>query len=195
MATLTELLGDAYREGMTLEEVEAALANCDILTRTAAENLAAQRTAATQRLLNTANKKLSDAQKEKTTADNSLADALARIGVLEENEKVSQRTASIATTKASLIAQGYSEALASETAEAMVDNDMAKVLANQGKFLAEKTQAIRDELLQGTKPPAGGGSGTGGIDYKAAKEAALQAGNDLEYLRLSRLEAEQTSEK
>ena len=33
MASLKELLGDAYKEGMTLEEVEAALAERDLVDR------------------------------------------------------------------------------------------------------------------------------------------------------------------
>ena len=38
----------------------------------------------------------------------------------------------------------------------MEDNDLAKIIENQGKFLASKTQAIKDELLKDTKPPVTG---------------------------------------
>jgi len=71
-----------------------------------------------------------------------------------------------------------------------VDGNTAVVLANQGKFLEAKTQSLKDELLRGTLPPAAGGSGPGTIDYARAKADAMQAGDDLEYLRLCRVEAE-----
>ena len=189
---LRTLLGASYKDGITVEEINAALAERDLIDKTEAEKLATNRSAATQRLLDAANKKLAEATKKGNDTGTELADALARIATLEATTKEAERTASIAATKASLIAQGYDDALAGETATAMADNDMAKILENQGKFLAAKTQAIKDELLKGTKPPAGGGSGSGGVDYTAAKSKAIQDGNDLEYLRLCREEAEQT---
>lgn len=192
---LKTLLGDAFKEGMTLEEVETALATRDLVDRSEAENLANNRAAATKRLLDAANKKLAEATKKSTDTGTELTNALERIANLENATKEAERKASIAATKATLIAQGYDETLAAETATAMADNDMAKIIENQGKYLASRTQAIKDELLKGTKPPAGGGSGAGGVDYTAAKEKALQAGNDLEYLRLCREEAEQTTEE
>ena len=192
---LRTLLGAGYKDGITVEEIEAALADRDLLDRSEAEKMVTSRNAATQRLLDAANKKLAEATKKGTETGTELADALARIATLEATTKEAERTASIAATKASLIAQGYDDALAGETATAMADNNMAKILENQGKFLAARTQAIKDELLKGTKPPAGGGSGSGKVDYDAAKAKAVQEGNDLEYLRLCREEAEQTAQE
>ena len=191
---LKKLLGADYKDGMTLEDVNAALANRDFMDKSEAEKLANNRAAATKRLLDAANLKLAEANKQGATTGSDLATALARIETLENENKAAKRDASIATTKASLIAQGYDDALANETAIAMVDGDMAKILENQGKFLTSKTQAMKDELLKGTRPPAGGGSGTG-RDYTAAKNKALAEGNDLEYLRLSREEAELNQQK
>ena len=192
---LRTLLGAAYKDGITIEEINAELAGRDLLDRSEAEKMAVSRSAATQRLLDAANKKLEAATKKSTDTGTELADALARIATLETANKAAERNASIAATKASLIAQGYDEALATETATAMADNDMAKILENQGKFLTARTQAIKDELLKGTKPPAGGGSGSGTVDYNAAKAKAIQDGNDLEYMRLCREEAEQNAQK
>lgn len=192
---LKTLLGDAYKEGMSHEEIDAALADRDLIDKSEAETLANNRSAATKRLLDQANKKLAEAQKKGVDAGNENAALLERINALEERDKENTRQANIATHKASLIALGYDETLATETATAMVDNDTAKVIVNQGKFQAAREKALKEELMNNTGNPAGGGSASGGVDYAAAKAKAAQEGNDLEYLRLCREEAEQTSEK
>ena len=54
---------------------------------------------------------------------------------------------------------GYSEALATETAKAMVSGDTEKVFANHAKFIAEKEKNLRAEMLKSTPaPPAGEGN-------------------------------------
>ncbi len=192
---LKTLLGDAYKEGMSHEEIDAALADRDLIDKSEAETLATNRAAATKRLLDQANKKLAEATKKSNDAGAENANLLERINALEERDKENTRQATIAQHKASLIGLGYDDALATETATAMVDNDMAKIIVNQGKFQAAREQAMKEDLMKNTENPAGGGSGAGGVDYAAAKAKAIQEGNDLEFLRLSRMEAEQTSEK
>lgn len=159
MADLRTILGDAYREGMTLAEVDTALADIELMTKADAETMATQRAAATKRLLDTANKKLADANKKSTDVGAENANLLERIAALEERDKANTRASEIATHKASLLAQGYTEELAAATAEALVDGNTAVVLANQGAFLAAQTAKIREEVMQGTKPPAGGNGG------------------------------------
>ena len=54
---------------------------------------------------------------------------------------------------------GYDEALATETAKAMVNGDTEKVFANHAKFIAEKEKNLRAQLLKDTPtPPAGEGN-------------------------------------
>lgn len=190
---LKSLLGRDYRDGMTLEEVDSILAGKDLIDRSQAETDANNKMAAQKRLYDKALKELAAERRKNTDAGAENANLLERIAALEEAERVSARLSNIATHKASLIAQGYSEDLASSTAEALVDGNTAVVLANQGKFLEAKTQSLKDELLRGTLPPAAGGSGTGATDYAKAKSEAMQAGDDLEYLRLCREEAELNS--
>lgn len=152
---LKTLLGANYREGMTFEEVAAALENVvvytdeDVRTRFVAKNIfdkTASELAAAKR-----NGTAAAAQ-----AKTELEQAMERIAALETESKEAKRNASIASIKASLLAQGYDDALADETATAMEDNNLAKIIENQGKFLANKTQAIKDELLKDTKPPVTG---------------------------------------
>lgn len=80
----------------------------------------------------------------------------------EERERVEReyaelkRKTAISENKAQLIAMGYDEKLAEETAEAIVDGDTAKVLANQKKNLDAYGKKVRTEALKDTPKPAGG---------------------------------------
>lgn len=193
--TLKDLLGDAYKVSMTAEEIETALAERDLIDRSEAETLATNRAAATKRLLDAANKKLAEANKKNTETGVENANLLERVAALEEDKKNSDRLSNIATHKASLLGQGYADDLATTAATALVDGDIAAFMVAQGKFNEAQKQAWKDEILKGTGDPAGGGSGAG-TDYTTLKAKALADGNDLEYMRLSRMESEQnTSEK
>ena len=193
--TLQELLGQAYREGMTVEEITLALADRNLLDASEVEKQVNNRTAAQKRLLDAANKKLAEAQKKSTYAGSENAELLARVATLEETIKASDRAAAIAKDTASYVALGYSQELAQSTAEALADGDTAKVNANMAAFIAQKTQSIREELMKGTPAPAAGGSAAGGVDYAKLKADALNAGNDVEYMRLCREEMEQATKK
>ena len=80
----------------------------------------------------------------------------------EELESLKQELAqmklekTITGNKAQLIALGYDEALAADTAKAMADGDAMKVFANQKKFLESHDKAYKAQLMgEGSKPPAG----------------------------------------
>lgn len=63
------------------------------------------------------------------------------------------RDSKISKFKAELLAMGYEDKLASETAEAMVDGDNDKVFANQKKQLEVVQKAARAEALKNTPKP------------------------------------------
>lgn len=176
--TLKDLLGNAFKEDMTLADIDAALTERDLMDKSELDNLVNNRTAAQKRLLDAANKKLeeankklADAQKRNDDAGNENASLLERIAALETEAAASKRAAAISKDVAAYVALGYPEDLARSTAEALADGDNAKVTENMGVFIAQKTQSIeqsvKDQLLNGTKPPAGGGDGgTGGSGEK-----------------------------
>lgn len=94
---------------------------------------------------------------------------------------------------------GYDESLATETATAMVDGDMDKVMANQSKYLEVQKKAIQADHMRKTPRPAAGSENTGGMDY-AKKIAEAQASGNLTaaayYTRLkAQDEANQTNEE
>lgn len=172
---LRTLLGSAYKEDMTLADIDTALAEREFVDKSEVDTLVNNRTAATKRLLDAANKKveetnkkLAEAEKRNNDAGNENAGLLERIAALETEAAASKRTAAINKDVAAYVALGYSEELARSTAEALADGDSAKVTENMSVFIAQKTQsieqAVKDQLLNGTRPPAGGGDGGGAGD-------------------------------
>lgn len=85
------------------------------------------------------------------------ADALAAI-TKERDELKKEKT--VAQHKAQFLAQGYSEKLAAETAQALADGDTDKVFANQQKFLEEYAKTVKADALKKMPKPGSGGSGT-----------------------------------
>ena len=154
---IKDLLKDAYKEGMTLEEIETALEGIE---------LPADNSAEVEKLKSALSKSNSEAAdykrqlKEKMTAD--------EIKAKEDTEKQEKlqkdydelvRKVAISDNKAKLLALGYDDALATETAEAMVNGESEKVFANQKKHLEAMEKKVRSEILKGTPKPDGGNGG------------------------------------
>lgn len=150
---LKELLGEAYKEGMTLEEVEAALKN---ITPPAPDTSAAEVTRL-KNALSKANSQAADLKQQlrnKQTQEE--ADAAAK---QEEYDKLVQenadlkRSQALAEKKAQLLGMGYEAALAESTATAMVDGDMDTVMKNQSQFLeAQKKDILADKMKKTPGP-------------------------------------------
>ena len=64
----------------------------------------------------------------------------------------------ISENKAKLLALGYDDKLASDTAEAMTEGNLDKVFANQKKHLEAVEKKVREDVLKGTPKPEGGSS-------------------------------------
>ena len=154
---IKDLLKDAYKEGMTVEEIETALASIELPTDNSAE---------IERLKNALSKSNSEAAdfkkqlREKMTADEIKAKEDA-----EKQEKLQNdydalvKKVTISENKAKLLALGYEDKLANETAEAMANGELDKVFANQKKHLEAVEKKIRQDILKDTPKPDGGNSG------------------------------------
>lgn len=155
---IKDLLKDAYKEGMTVEEIETALAGIELPTDNSAE---------IERLKNALSKSNSEAAdfkkqlREKMTADEIKAKEDA-----EKQEKLQSdydalvKKVTISENKAKLLALGYEDKLATETAEAMANGELDKVFANQKKHLEAVEKKIRQDILKDTPKPDGGNAGT-----------------------------------
>lgn len=84
----------------------------------------------------------------------------------------------VAEHKAHYVSLGYDEDLASETAQALVDNDTDKVFANQKRFLETHDKKYKAQLMgENSTPPAGQSGDPMKKDYSALIEDAYKSGN------------------
>lgn len=188
MSYLSDLLGEAYKEGMTEEEISTALQTAGAGQSNTAEldKLKAQ--------LSKANSEAADYKKQlrgKQTADEAAAaEQKAAMDKLTQENADLKRSFALSDKKAKLIAMGYDEKLADSTAVAMVDGDMDTVMANQAKFNESREKAIQAELMRKTPRPAAGSEGTGGMDYAKKIEEAQASGNLTAVAYYTRLKAQ-----
>ena len=188
MSYLSDLLGEAYKEGMTEEEISTALQTAGAGQSNTAEldKLKAQ--------LSKANSEAADYKKQlrgKQTADEAAAaEQKAAMDKLTQENADLKRSFALSDKKAKLITMGYDEKLADSTAVAMVDGDMDTVIANQAKFNESREKAIQAELMKKTPRPAAGSEGTGGMDYAKKIEEAQASGNLTAVAYYTRLKAQ-----
>lgn len=148
---IKDLLKDAYKDGMTVEEINAALAEVD---------LPADQSAEIERLKNALSKSNSEnaewkkKHRETMTAEQQRAEEQRELidKLTKQNEELLRET-SLSKHKSKLLAMGYAEDLATEVATAMVEGDMEKVFASQQKHLEAFERKIRADALKGTTPP------------------------------------------
>ena len=148
---IQDLLKDAYKEGMTLEEIEAALADVE---------LPADQTDEVKRLkeaLSKSNsenaewkKKHRDALSEEEKKAQETADLIKQ---LQERNATLERESGLAKHKAKFLAMGYDDALATDAAAAMVDGDTEKLFSYQQKHQEALEKKIRADALKGTPKP------------------------------------------
>ena len=151
---IKDLLKDAYKDGMTLEEITAALADIEMPTDNSAE---------IDRLKNALSKSNSEAAefkkqlREKMSAEEVKAkeDAEKYEEVVKERDAL-LREKTILGHKTKYLSLGYDEALANDTAEAMANGEIDKVFANQKKHLESVEKKIRADVLKDTPKPEGG---------------------------------------
>lgn len=153
---IKDLLKDSYREDMSADEIISALKDVEMPTDLSGE---------VDRLKTALSKSNSEAAdykrqlKEKMSAEEVKAkeDAESR-EKLQSDYDALLRKVSVSENKAKLLALGYDDKLADETAEAMVDGKLDVVFANQKKHLDSVRKELRSELLKETPPPEGGSS-------------------------------------
>lgn len=151
---IKDLIGDAYKEGMSVQDIEKALEGIEMPTDNSAE---------IDRLKNALSKSNSEAAemkkqlREKMSAEELKAkeDAEKMEALIKERDAL-LREKTIAGHKANYLALGYDEKLANETAEAMANGEIDKVFANQKKHNEALEKKIRADVLKETPKPEGG---------------------------------------
>jgi hypothetical protein len=155
MADLKSLLGDKYKEGMTIEEImalEVEEPQVDMSKFVSKElyDKAASDTATYKKQLRA---NMSEAE-QKAAAD---AEKLAEIIAERDQLKAEKAMAEYAK---GLVAIGYDETLATEVATALHNGDADTVIKAQAKFVdAQKKLVLADAVKETPVPPAGGDGG------------------------------------
>jgi len=164
---LKTLLGDAYKEGMTIDEINAALADKNFVDpATLPKSVAKDVFDKTASELAKVKKELKDLQESTMTADEKLKAELekATTAQLTYKKELSKLRAKEIFVSAGLTEADYSSILDAVVSE---DEETTKVRAKSMVDLisAQKAaveKAVKAELLKGTpKPPAGDGGDTG----------------------------------
>ena len=155
---IKDLLKDAYKEGMSVEDIEKALEGIELPTDNSAE---------LERLKNALSKSNSEAAdykkqlRDKMSAEEQKAkDDADKWNELQTKYDALLKESNISKNKARLLGLGYDDALATEVAEAMAEGDNERVFAAQKKHLDSVEKKIREDVLKDTPKPTGG-SGKG----------------------------------
>ena len=186
MSYLSDLLGTAYKEGMTEEEISKALETVNGSNESELLRL--------KNALNKANseaadykKKLRDKQSDEEAAKQAKDEEYNKI--LQENTDL-KRSISVSEKKAKLLAMGYDEKLAGETAIAMVDGDMDKVMTNQSIYLEAQKKEIKVDHLKNTPRPNQNSGENGELNYEKMISEAQTENNLVGVAYYTRLKAQ-----
>ena len=198
---LKTLLGGAYKEGMTAEEIAEALeaAGIGVSEPPAGDDLSRE-IERLKRKLSESNTENADWKRKlremQTDEERKAQDDAERWELLQQERDALLREKTITENKAQFLALGYDETLATETAQAMSEGDTTRVFAAQKKHMETQEKNLRATILRETPAPPAGAGGSGGIDYQKKYEEAQAAGNSVDaayYMRMSAQETSQTT--
>ena len=168
---LSTLLGDAYKDGMTLEEVTAALKGIEL----------PDQSSEIERLKNSLTKSNSEAAEWKRKFQGTQDEAAKKADEAVENAKKMQeeleslrRTNKISDLKATYIEMGYSKENAKAIAEALADGKTEDVLKIQKKHQEAYAEQLKKDLLKGTARPGGSDGDDGHPDEDAYVKKAQE---------------------
>ncbi len=174
MADLKELLGDAYKEDMTFEDINAALAERELVDKSQYDGFVPKT------LLEKANSEAADYKKKWKAAaseqeQKQIEDA-EKQAQIEEELKTLRRASKVSEYEKQHLALKYEEKDAKEIAEALYDGDMETVFRLQKKHEEALQKAIKADLLKDMPTPPAGNQTT--IDY-SKQIADAQASGDM----------------
>ena len=173
---IKDMLGEDFREGMTIEEIDQVLAKKEfiekkVLAGYVSKDIADKYASEAANYKKQLRAKMSDDEAAKVKADEE------RESLLKELDQL-RRQNTITEHEKSLIALGYAPDLATESAIAIADNDMAKFFKNQERHIDVVKKNVRAEMLKHTPvPPAAGGPMEDRKDYSAEIADARRTGD------------------
>lgn len=186
MADLKDLLGDAYKEDMTIDDINSALAERDLVDRGQFDGFVPKS------LLEKANSEAADYKKKWKAASSeqerkAIEEAEQKVQ-MEEELKTLRRSSRVSEYEKQYIAQGYSAKDATEIAEALYDNDMDTVFKIQGKHNEGMRKSIKAEIMKDMPTPPSGNQQK--VDYSKQIEEAKANGDMVLMASLIRRQSE-----
>lgn len=153
---LKEMLGDAYKEGMTAEEIEAALENYEMPK-------APDNSEEIARLKASVDKATAEASKYKKELNAKLSsdevkakeDAEAYQKLVEERDNLLKEK-NMSNYRAKFLENGYDKDLAEKSASALVDGNFTAVFDYLGKHMTNMEKKFKSENIDRTPKPSGG---------------------------------------
>lgn len=191
MADIQSLLGEAYKEGMTLEEINAALAERELVDKNQFDGFVPKT------LLEKANSEAAEFKKKWKAAsseqEQKAIEEAERQAQVEEELKLLRRATKVSEYEKQHLALKYEEAEAKEIAEALYDGDMDTVFRLQKKHEETLQKAIKADLMKQMPTPPSGNQTS--IDF-SKQIAEAQASGDMALMAsLLRQQAEANAPK
>ena len=159
MDFLKSLLGDAYKDDMSLEEVNDALKKAKVSAPSAVSDIETKY----KSMLSDKNSEISKLNKElkarMSAEEQAETERAKQLEDLINENKALKKEKQIGEYTNKYLALGYGADLAQKTAEALFDGDMDAVFRNQQAFNLTLTSSVKEKLIQSDPvPPAGSGS-------------------------------------
>jgi len=156
MEFLKKLLGDKYKEDMTIEEINQAVSELDIITRDELSKYVPK-----TRYDKTASECADYKRKwRETLSAKEQAELELKEAQEAQNEELEtlRRESKVSTYEKKYLAMGYAEDKATKIANALYDNDMDIVFDLQNEHLITVKKEVDKKTLENTPtPPAGNG--------------------------------------
>lgn len=187
--TLKELLGEAYKDGMTLDDVDTALAGVDLNTN-------GKEIERLKNAVSKANSEAAEYKRQLREANGNVANVEStwqtKYQDLEQRFAAIERERNIGSHKNKFLELGYEGDLAESTAAAMVDGDLETVFKNQRTFLEAHDKKVLQDTLRATPRPNSAQTGSAPLDYGKQIDEAMINGDMARAAALMRLQNEQT---
>ena len=191
MADIQSLLGDAYKDGMTIDEINTALAERELVDKSQYDGFVPKS------MLDKANSEAADFKKKWKAASSAQEqkeiEEAEKQAQIEEELKTLRRSAKVSDYEKQHLALKYDEKDAKEIAEALYDGDMDTVFRIQKKHEDALQKSIKSDLMkQMPIPPAGNQQK---IDYSKQIAEAQASGNMALMASLIRQQTEANAQK
>lgn len=191
MADIQSLLGDAYKDGMTIDEINTALAERELVDKSQYDGFVPKS------MLDKANSEAADFKKKWKAASSAQEqkeiEEAEKQAQIEEELKTLRRSVKVSDYEKQHLALKYDEKDAKEIAEALYDGDMDTVFRIQKKHEEALQKSIKAELMkQMPVPPAGNQQK---IDYSKQIAEAQASGNMALMASLIRQQTEANAQK